>query len=82
MPPKEPRELYWKEYGKRADHRRRCLLAISDDGAGKDWSAGVVADYAPRSAYPTIFEVEPRLLVYQSDLNLWRVHVRGPWRKQ
>jgi hypothetical protein len=75
VPPKEPKDLYWKEYEKRADHRRRCLLAISADGTGREWKVGTVADYDPRSAYPTIFEVEPGTLVYQSDLDLWRVNI-------
>ncbi len=75
VPPKEPKELYWKEYDARADHRRRCRLAISTDGAAKQWSVSTVADYGRRTAYPTIFEVEPNLLVYQSDLDLWRVQL-------
>lgn len=74
--PREPKEQYWQDYEKRSDQRRRCLLAISADGTGREWMVQTVADYAPRSAYPTIFEVEPNVLVYQSDLDLWRVRLQ------
>ncbi len=40
VPPKEPLEQYWREYDRRADHRRRCLLAISDDGDGTTLASG------------------------------------------
>ncbi len=72
--PKEPREAYWKNYNVGADERR-CMLAINADGSGQDWVSHTVADYGPTSAYPTIFEVEPGTLVYQADMNLWRVQV-------
>ncbi|MCW5979375.1 MAG: exo-alpha-sialidase [Bryobacteraceae bacterium] len=73
--PRDPDEQFWRDYEKRADHRRRCLLAISADGAGERWDVHEVAGYAPRSAYATIFEVEKNVLVYQSDLDLWRIRV-------
>jgi hypothetical protein len=78
VPPKGSKEKYWKEYETGADHRRRCRLAINDDGTGKSWKVSTVADYAPRSAYPSIFEVQPNMIVYQSDLNLWRVKIPAP----
>lgn len=76
--PPEPGERYWRDYEKRVDQRRRCLLAISADGAGRGWKVETIAGYAPRSAYPTIFEVEPNVLVYQSDLDIWRVTLPAP----
>jgi hypothetical protein len=75
--PSEPKELYWKEYAARGDHRRKCCLAINADGKGEEWIVSTVADYAPRSAYPTIFEVEPNVLVYQADLGVWRIELAG-----
>ena len=30
------------------------------------WTASIVADYSRRMAYPTIFEVEPNVIFYQS----------------
>ena len=57
------------------DQRRKCQLAINPDGTGKGWLATTVADYSQRMAYPTIFEVEPNVILYQSGecLELWRV---------
>lgn len=73
--PKGSREAYWKDYSKRADQRRRCVLAIDADGSGRNWVPYAVADYSPRSAYATIFQVEPNMIVYQADLDLWRVEL-------
>jgi hypothetical protein len=73
--PSGPKEQYWKDYATQGDHRRRCRLAISPDGMGQNWIASTVAGYASRSAYPTIFEVEPNVLVYQADLEIWRVEL-------
>ena len=81
VPPKGSRQEYWDNYETAADHRRRCRLAINDDGTGESWSVITVADHAPRSAYPSIFEVGPNTLVYQSDLDLWRVRIAGPEAK-
>jgi hypothetical protein len=72
--PQGPREAYWKDYSVGADERR-CLLAINADGSGRNWVSYTVADYAPTSAYATIFEVETGTIVYQADLNLWRVEL-------
>jgi hypothetical protein len=63
------------------DPRRRCLLAINSDGTGESWVTTTVADYARRSAYPTIYEVEPDVVVYQCDLDLWRIDLQ-PVRKK
>jgi len=71
--PKGPREDYWKEYNQRADQRRRCVLAIDADGSGREWVGHTVADYGVRSAYATIFEVERNTIVYQADLDVWRI---------
>ena len=60
------------------DQRRKCQLAINADGTGKGWLATTVADYSRRMAYPTIFEVEPNVILYQSGecLELWRVKLQ------
>ena len=60
------------------DQRRKCQLAINADGTGKGWLATTVADYSHRMAYPTIFEVEPNVILYQSGecLELWRVELQ------
>jgi hypothetical protein len=83
--PKGSREAYWKDYSmhnwpgaaktSEADERRRCVLAIDADGSGRSWVSYTVADYGPRSGYATIFEVEPTILVYQADMDLWRVEL-------
>ncbi len=75
--PSGPREQYWRDYATKGDHRRRCCLAICPDGMGQNWIASTVADYAPRSAYSTIFEIEPNVLVYQADLEVWRIELAG-----
>lgn len=72
--PEGSREAYWKNYSIGAD-ARRCVLAIDADGSGRNWVSYTVADYAPASAYPTIFEVEPNTIVYQADMNVWRVEL-------
>ena len=72
--PEGSREDYWKNYSVGSDSRR-CVLAIDADGSGRNWISYVVADYAPASAYPTIFEVEPGTIVYQADMNVWRVEL-------
>ena len=64
-----------KEDWRQEDQRRRCQLAINLDGTGERWVTTTVADYARRSAYPTIFEAEPNVIVYQSDIDLWRVEL-------
>lgn len=72
--PEGSREAYWKNYTIGADERQ-CLLAIDADGSGRNWVTYKVADYARTSAYATIFEAEPGIIVYQADLNVWRVEL-------
>jgi hypothetical protein len=55
------------------DQRRRCALAINSDGLGQSWVTGTVADYALRGAYTTIYESTQSELLYQSELDMWRV---------
>jgi len=73
--PPADRQRYWSQYETRWDHRRRCRLAISTDKAGRRWQTLDVCDYGERSAYPTIFEVAPNVILYQADLGLWRVDI-------
>ena len=73
-----PKTEDWRQ----EDQRRRCQLALNLDGTGESWVTTTVADFEPwgkawtyRSAYPTIFEVEPGVIVYQCDADLWRVEL-------
>lgn len=74
QPPPSGQEEYWRDFETRGDRRRRCRMALSADG-GESWSTLEVADYANRSAYATIFEVAPNVILYQADLELWRVEI-------
>ena len=71
MPRTGPKKANYRD----EDTRRRCRLALSRDATGEDWTVVTVADFAERSAYPTIFEAEPNVIVYQSDLDLWRIEL-------
>jgi hypothetical protein len=73
--PPADRQQYWQDYETRWDGRRRCRLAVSTDKTGQNWQTLDVCDYDERSAYPTIFEVAPNVILYQSDLQLWRVEI-------
>jgi len=76
QPPREDQESYWKLWNERRDmRRRRCRLGISAGKTGEKWETLDVCDYDLRSAYPTIFEVAPNVILYQSDLQLWRVEI-------
>ena len=76
QPPAEDQDSYWKMWETDRDLRcRRCRLAISTDRTGQGWQTLDVCDYDLRSAYPTIFEVAPNVILYQSDLQLWRVEI-------
>ena len=54
---------------------RSCELAISTDGAGANWTNIRVAPPDRRSAYPTIFEVQPNLVFYQAGDECWQIEV-------
>lgn len=62
------------------EFKRTCELAVSEDGHGKDWRVIIVAPPAGwkenRSAYPTIFEIEPGVVFYQADGDCWRIRLR------
>ncbi len=73
--PPEDREMYWQQFKTHGDWRRRCRLAISADKTGETWQTLDISDYDNRSAYSTIFEVEPNVIIYQADLELWRVEI-------
>ncbi|MCE5271392.1 glycoside hydrolase [bacterium] len=66
------REQYWRNFSS-GDHRRRCRLALSRDKTGESWQTIDISDLGDRSAYGTIYEVAPDTLLYQSDLELWRI---------
>ena len=57
-------------------------MALNLDGTGENWVTTTVSDFEPwgkawtyRSAYSTIFEVEPGVIVYQCDADLWRLRL-------
>ncbi len=66
------REQYWRNFSG-GDHSRRCRLAISQDKSGESWQTIDVSGFGDRSAYGTIYEVAPDTLLYQADLELWRI---------
>jgi hypothetical protein len=66
------RNQYWSNFAA-GNHDRRCRLALSLDKTGETWRTIDITDYADRSAYSTIFEVAPDTLLYQADLELWRI---------
>lgn len=66
------RDQYWRNFAT-GNHDRRCRLALSLDRTGESWRTYDIAGYEDRSAYSTIFEVAPDTLLYQADLELWRV---------
>jgi len=80
--PTEPKEEWWKKYRDRTLRRpwngdpRNCKLAINQDGTGTTWESVVVGDFGKRTGYATVFEIEPNVLVYQCDLDVWRVDLR------
>lgn len=73
--PPADRDEYFRSYKTRWDKRRRCRLAVSKDNTGQSWQTLDICDYDDRSAYPTIFEVAPNVILYQSDLQIWRVQI-------
>jgi hypothetical protein len=80
--PTEPKEEWWKKYKDRTLRRpwngdpRNCKLALNQDGTGASWETSVIGDFGKRTGYPTVFEIEPNVLVYQCDLDVWRVDLR------
>ncbi len=69
---------YFKNPLEKLDRRRRCRLAISTTPDADSWQVLNVTDYANRSAYPTIFQVQSNRIVYQSDLELYQIHIPTP----
>ncbi len=51
-------------------------LAISEDGKGESWEVIGVATAKGGNAYPTIFEVEPNVIFYQSSSDCWRITLK------
>ncbi len=68
-------DQYFEAYPEHADLRRRCRLAISNSPGAAQWHVYDITGYGDRSAYSSIFEMKPGLLLYQSDLELYRVEV-------
>ncbi len=66
---------YFENFHESGDTRRRCRLAISLTPAASHWQAYDITGFANRSAYSSIFEMKPGLLLYQSDLELYEVEV-------
>lgn len=63
-------------YGRDTVGGRTRELAISEDGKGESWEVIVVATAKGGNAYPTIFEVEPNVIFYQSSSDCWRITLK------
>ena len=80
--PTEPKEDWWKRYEDKTVRRpwngdpRSCNLAINRDGTGASWETSIIGDFGKRTGYATVFEIEPNVLVYQCDLDVWRIDLR------
>lgn len=48
------------------DHPRKCCLAISSTPAANHWQVYDITGFGDRSAYSTLFEPEPGILLYQA----------------
>ncbi len=66
---------YFENFIENGDHRRRCRLAISTSPDVKRWEVIDVTGFDNRSAYSSIFEMKPGLLLYQTDLELFAIHI-------
>ncbi len=66
---------YFKDPLEKFDRRRRCRLAISTTPDAGSWQSFNVTDYDNRSAYPTIFQIQSNLILYQSDLELYQIYI-------
>jgi hypothetical protein len=73
--PDQNNEACREQLAEHGDRRRRCRLAISLDKAGQRWKTINVSSYDHCSAYPTIFELGDNVILYQADLELWRVKI-------
>jgi hypothetical protein len=60
---------------KAGEHPRRCRLAISTTPAAEHWQIYNITDFGDRSAYSTIFEIQPGLLLYQSGMELYQIKI-------
>ena len=54
---------------------RSCELAISEDGTGAEWTNMRIAPANRRSAYPTIFEIDPNVIFYQTGDECSRIEL-------
>jgi len=74
QPPLDSKE-YWNKFDTLGDSKRRCRLAVSTDKTGEKWQAFNISEYGNRSAYATIFEVARNIILYQADLEIWRIEI-------
>lgn len=79
QPKVHPERHWWSRFFPRQiDSRRRCRLAICTDRSGENWTTINVSDFGDRTAYSTVFEIAPSTLLYQTDLELWKIHLSVP----
>lgn len=55
------------------DHPRKCRLAISDAPATEHWRVIDITGFGDRSAYTTIFEMKPGILLYQAGPEVFQI---------
>lgn len=67
-----------KDFPRKIDHRRRCRLAISKTPDAEHWEVYDITGYENRSAYSTIFQLQADLLLYQTDLELYKINIPQP----
>lgn len=72
--PEGNKDQFFKDF-KAGDHLRRCRLAVSTTPEADHWQVWNITDFGNRSAYPTIFEMEPGLLLYQSGMELYQIKI-------
>ena len=68
-------DQYFANFLEKGDHRRRCRLAISTSPKADHWQSYNITGYGSRSAYPTIFQIQTNLILYQADLEIYEIHV-------
>lgn len=57
------------------DHPRKCRLAISSTPAADHWHVYDITGFGDRSAYSTLFEMEPGILMYQAGPEVFEIRI-------
>lgn len=72
--PAGDRKVFFDNF-KAGDHARKCRLAISDSPEADHWQTFDITDFGNRSAYSTIYEMAPGILLYQTGNELFRINL-------